>query len=130
MLRIGFTILLTFSLLGSGFTLAASGDGRTYWVQVFAATDRQSIDRFIKIHPRISWENTIREDKFYKVLIGPFPNQTLAEIGRAEFSQYEDAFIKSYDTDSRIDFNRQLAALIVKASERTERLLFGVYLQQ
>ena len=97
-----------------------SSKHNTYWIQVFAAKDKHSIDRFISIHPKISWKNAIEEDNLYKVVIGPFASFSLAKIGLSECRQFDDAFIKNYYPNSGIDYHKNLAKLTETASDRTQ----------
>ena len=127
MIKIDNLFIVIVFLLTSSLSWADSDENTSYWVQVFAAKNKQSIDRFIKLHPKISWDNVIKEDKLYKVLIGPFQTYTHANIGVAAFSQYEDAFIKSYNPNNGTQHNHYLATLIEEANKRTALGLFSIY---
>lgn len=98
---------------------ADTPNDNTYWIQLFAATDKQSINRFISKNPKFSWNNVITEHNLHKVIVGPFARLSLAKIGLSELDSFKDAFIKSYDSTTRLEYNEKLTKLIQSAQNRT-----------
>ena len=80
--------LLPINSLASDFTLHEE-----YWVQVFAATDEESVERFLLAHSDFSAHKIIKEDGLDKVLVGPHQSYSLAKKSR-EYNNVKGAFVR------------------------------------